>query len=69
MKRDRVTEVLNLLYDAEIEAEYCSPNFVASFSHDLGIFLDSSEVVSVSNYYGTEDCPTGRACELELVGD
>ena len=63
---DKVLTVLNMLYDASMEAEYCSPNYVADFAHNRGIELDCDEVVSISNHYGEESCPTGRASELEL---
>lgn len=65
MKRDRIMEVLNLLYDESLEAEFVSPNFVADFSLNRGIELERDEVILVSDLYGTSRCPTGRADELE----
>jgi hypothetical protein len=63
MKPDQVLVVLNLLYDDGIDAEYCSPNFVADFSYNRDIELTSDEVVIISDYYGEEHCPTGRGFE------
>ena len=58
---DNVLDVLNELYDEEIESEYCSPNFVADFAYNRGYKLKSDEVVLISNYYGEENCPSGRS--------
>jgi hypothetical protein len=66
-KQDKVLQVLNMLYDEAVEAEYCSPNFVADFAYNRDVELESDEVGLVSNYYGEDSCPTGRASELERV--
>lgn len=61
---DRTLETLNLLYDAEVNPEYCSPNFVASFAQKRNIKLTSDDIVFVSDVYGTDQCPTGRQNEF-----
>lgn len=61
--RDNVLEVLNLLHDEEHEAEYVSPNYVASYAAKAGIKLTSDEVVMISDYYGEEHDPSGRSGE------
>lgn len=66
---DKTIKTLHLLYDAEVDPEYCSPNFVASFAEKLDIKLTSDDVVFVSDVYGTSQCPTGRQTELEYKGE
>ncbi len=63
---DKVLLVLNLMYDEGCEAEYASPNFVAEFASNKDITLRSEEVVSISNFYGEDNCPTSRSNELEF---
>jgi hypothetical protein len=60
IKEDLVLKVLNMLHDAEVEAEYCSPNFVADFAYNRRVSLQSEEIVLVSNCYGETFDPTGR---------
>lgn len=64
---DKVMYILNLLYDEEVESEYCSPNLVAYFAGKHSIKLSSDDIVYVSDVYGTEDCPTGRYLEQEYI--
>lgn len=65
MKRDNVLYILNLMYDDAVEAEYASPNFVVDFAADRHVDLTVDEVVMISDFYGEESCPTGRADELK----
>lgn len=62
--QDVTLQVLNEMYDENIEAEFASPNFVADFAYNRGFKLSSDDVVFISNVYGEETCPTGRTCEL-----
>lgn len=45
--------VLKMLQDETVDAEYCSPNFVADFASNRGITLTSNQVVEISNTYET----------------
>lgn len=60
MKRDRVLDVLNMMYDENCNAKYANYNFVAGFAFNRGVKLDLDEVEMVSAYYGEINCPTGR---------
>ena len=62
--QDVVLTVLNLMYDEGVEYEYASPNFVADFAYNRGFELSSQDVVYISDTYGEETCPTGRAGEV-----
>ena len=53
-----------MLYDNGLESDIVSPNYVADFAFINGMALTSEEVVTVSNLYGEENCPTGRQNEL-----